>query len=284
MTIEIRDADLIFPQDTKGLRSGSIILGKNPTCQPTRNLVRFIVKQVPCRSGLYLKHEANVKTLLLDIKMVVFPMRLTVLFVASKQLLLSANPDQLRTERSASNLHPCGECWQINSKFSSLMEMTKVHLSSQRSTHAHKSSALKIEETELENQCSNLPPMEVAKHLPLLHLFCVFLVFLLKCCSGFSLKPARPMCDGRLFASSPCRRLASRGAFFCGFPFRWVLHLVLSLTRTVLLHEAACCSRENSLCERVGPCDTLSFFFFSALWLQRSQSILVQETQISERY
>ena len=77
------------------------------------------------------------------------------------------------------------------------MEMTKVHLSSQRSTHAHKSSALKIEGTDLENQCSNLPPLEVDSCLPLLHLTCVFLVFPVKCCDGSSLKPARPMCDGR---------------------------------------------------------------------------------------
>ena len=57
------------------------------------------------------------------------------------------------------------------------------------------------------------------------------------------------------------------------------LHLVLVFTRCVLLHDAASCSREDSLCERVGPCDTLSCFFFSALWLQRSQSLLVQEIQ-----
>ena len=43
------------------------------------------------------------------------------------------------------------------------------------------------------------------------------------------------------------------------------------------MHDATSCSREDSLNERVGPCDTLSCFFFSALWLQRSQSILVQE-------
>ena len=45
------------------------------------------------------------------------------------------------------------------------------------------------------------------------------------------------------------------------------------------MHDAASCSKEDSLCERVGPCDTLSCFFFSALWLQRSQFILVQEIQ-----
>ena len=45
------------------------------------------------------------------------------------------------------------------------------------------------------------------------------------------------------------------------------------------MHDATSCSREDSLFERVGPCDTLSCLFLSALWLQRSQSILVQETQ-----
>ena len=50
------------------LRSGSILFGKGPTCQPSTNLSEFIAKQVLCRSGLYLKHEANVKTLLPDIQ------------------------------------------------------------------------------------------------------------------------------------------------------------------------------------------------------------------------
>ena len=48
------------------------------------------------------------------------------------------------------------------------MEMTKVHLSSLRSTLAHKYSALKIDDTGLQNLCSNLLPLEVDKHLPLL--------------------------------------------------------------------------------------------------------------------
>ena len=60
------------------------------------------------------------------------------------------------------------------------------------------------------------------------------------------------MCDGRPFASSPFRRMAGRVAFFRGFLFRWVSHLVLSLTRSVIMHDAASCSREDYLCER-GP-------------------------------
>ena len=127
MTTGIQDADLILPQallmntrevpsyydslannTTKGSQSASILFGKNPTCQPTRDLSQFIVKQVPRRSGLYLRHEPNVKTLLSDFKMMASPMRLTVPFAASKQLLLSANPNQLKTERLENNLHLCG--------------------------------------------------------------------------------------------------------------------------------------------------------------------------------
>ena len=87
------------------------------------------------------------------------------------------------------------------------------------------------------------------------------------------------MCDGCLLASSPSCRLSSRGALFCGFRFRWVLYVVLSLTCSVIVHDATSCYREDSLFECGHPCDALSCLFFSALWFQRSQSILVQEVQ-----
>ena len=60
----------------------------------------------------------------------------------------------------------------------------------QRSMLAHKSSAPKIEETELEIQFSNLVRLKRANFLPLLHLICVFLIFLLKFCNAFSLSQA----------------------------------------------------------------------------------------------
>ena len=46
-------------------------------------------------------------------------------------------------------------------------------------------------------------------------------------------------------AFSPPRLLAflppgvSRRPFFRGFPLRWVLHFVLSLTRSIIVHDAA---------------------------------------------
>ena len=99
------------------------------------------------------------------------------------------------------------------------------------------------------------------------------------CYNTFSLKPTGLMCDGRALASQLFRRLTGRGAFFCGFPFRWVLHFVLYLIRGVALHESPSCSREDSLDECGRPCDPLSCLLFSALWLRCNQSILVQETQ-----
>ena len=185
MTTGKQDADLILPQallmnmrevpsyydsfannTTKGLQSGSTLSVKKPTSLPTIGLLQFIVKQVPRRSSLYLNHEPNVKILLSDVKLMVSPMRLTVPFATPKQLLLSAKLRQLKTDKLDNNLHLCGESWLTSLKFSSLIEVTKVHLSSQRSTFAHMSLASKIEEMELENQCSNLFSWKQASFCP----------------------------------------------------------------------------------------------------------------------
>ena len=53
------------------------------------------------------------------------------------------------------------------------MQMTKVYSSSPRSIPAHKSSALKIAQTELENKFSNLLRLVADKRLHLLHLICL---------------------------------------------------------------------------------------------------------------
>ena len=43
------------------------------------------------------------------------------------------------------------------------------------------------------------------------------------------------MCDGRAFASSPCRRLAGRAPSFCGFPVWWIMQLAIYLARSLTL-------------------------------------------------
>ena len=42
------------------------------------------------------------------------------------------------------------------------------------------------------------------------------------------------------------RRLAGRGALFSGFPFEWVLHVALSLTRNITVHVATPLLQERS--------------------------------------
>ena len=66
---------------------------------------------------------------------------------------------------------------------------------------------------------------------------------------------------------------------FPRFPVPMGSTLALSLTRSLTVHDAASCPMEDPLYECGRPYDTMSSLFFTALWLQRSQSILVQEVQ-----
>ena len=112
-TTETHDEGFIFPQAqkmnnhdvppfsiSKELHSGSIPLGMNLVCWHVTNLSEFISKQVPCQSDLFLKHEGNVKTLLLAFRMMAFLVQSTVLSVAPVLLSQCVNPDQLKSERS----------------------------------------------------------------------------------------------------------------------------------------------------------------------------------------
>ena len=271
-------SDFLANNTSKELHSGSIPFGKNLVCWHVTNLKGFIAKQVQCQSGLFLKHEATVNTLLFDKKMMVFLMQSTVPVAAPILPSQCVNPDQLKTERLENNLCRCGKYWLTSLKFSFLMQMTKVYSSSLRSILAHKSSASKIAETELENRFSILLRLVADKRLHLLHLICLFLVFRLRCYNGFSLKPTGLMCDGRSLASPFFRRLAGRGAFFCGFLFRWVFRFVSHWVHGFTFHELSSCFRESSFSDCGRPCDPLSCLLFTALWLRCSQTLVVQET------
>ena len=153
--------------------------------------------------------------------------KLIVHFAKAEPTSQSANPNHLKTERLENKLRLCGECWPNSSKISSLMEMTKVPVLSLRSTPADKSSVSRFDDTALET-CVQSCPFWTLTCLHQLQQTCVFLVFLVKCCSGSSLKPTQPVCDGRPVTSPIFCRLAGRGAFLRGYPFRWVLHFALS--------------------------------------------------------
>ena len=156
------------------------------------------------------------------------------------------------------------------------MEMIEVRLSSQRSTPVHKFLATRIEETALENLCSNMPFLEVDSCLLLFYLICLFLVFLVKCCSRSSLKPARPMCHGRPFAWRVEAPFSAVSRFDGFYTLRYLL------TRSITVLVATPYSKKDPLNECSRPCDNLSCLLFTALWLQQSQSILVQEIQLAK--
>ena len=137
MTTETHDEGLILPQaqkmnnhevpsyfdslannTSKELPSGSIPFGKSPMCWHATKLPEFIAKQVPCQSGLFLKHEANVKILLFEIKMMVSRMQLAVPSVAPIQQSQCVKPDHLKIERLENNLCRDGKSWLTSLKFS----------------------------------------------------------------------------------------------------------------------------------------------------------------------
>ena len=120
-------------------------------------------------------------------------------------------------------------------------------------------------------------------------LICANPVFLMLCNCKLFVKPAlllriaRPMCDGRPFASSPFRHLASRGLLFlCSFPLRWPFQ------NAIFLGTSLSPCNQVSYCEGIVetqcscPYDTLSCYFHTVLWLGKCQSILTQTQHSSE--
>ena len=93
------------------------------------------------------------------------------------------------------------------------------------------------------------------------------------------LRIARPMCNGRPFALSPFRRLASRGHPFRGSPCWWAMQFVIYLARCLTLHDSVPRYREGSQYHYSCPHDTLSCLFCTALWLGQCQTILTQTQQ-----
>ena len=83
---------------------------RNQTFQPTINPSEVIAKQVAYPPDSYSRRELNVRTLWLKMKIMVSPMKLTVLSATPKQLSQFANPSHLKTGRSESNFAPL---WRV---------------------------------------------------------------------------------------------------------------------------------------------------------------------------
>ena len=93
------------------------------------------------------------------------------------------------------------------------------------------------------------------------------------------LRTVRPTCDGRPFASSPFRRLASRGLPFRGFPAWWAMQFAICLDRCLTLHDSVPRYREGSQYQCGRLRDTLSCLLYTALRLGQCQSIVTQTQQ-----
>ena len=120
-------------------------------------------------------------------------------------------------------------------------------------------------------------------------LVCLHLIFLTTFCNkwlvkhALRLRIARPMCDGRPFASSLFRRLAIRGLFFLGgalilWPLQVAIYLCIRLFPND--HVPHRWKTNQIRCKR--PYDTLTCHLHTATWLGRSQSILTQLEHISK--
>ena len=155
-------------------------------------------------------------------------------------------------------------------KNSSLKVVLKVLSLCPLSMFEHRSPTFTISETVLENMCSNLHHQDTTKCSLSLLFVCVSLIFLMMSCDKSYVKQAhwlriaRPMCDGRPFASSPFRRLGSRGPFFfCGVTRWWFIRIAVYLCRCMPLHDPVP-YRESVHASCGRPFDMTSCFFHSA--------------------
>ena len=297
MTVQIRGVDLIRSQapkmnkhevpsyygscannTTKGLRSGSIIFGKNPTCQHTTKLSEFIARQVPCRPDLYLKQEPNVRTLWPDIKTMASLMKLTVPSAASKQLSRCVNPNRLKTVRLENNLRLCGENWQINSSLFPDGDDEGAFIVPALDARSH---VLSIKDR---NNGVGKPVFKLASlgSGQLFTLVSLDLSVLGVSAEVLQLVVSEANVQCVMAAVSPPRLFAAwrvEAPFSAAYLFDGFFTLCALLTRSAIVHDATHCSKEDTLYECERPCDALSCLFCFSIWLGGNQSILVEETQ-----
>ena len=175
-------------------------------------------------------------------------MKLIVHSATPKHLSRSANSRHLKTGKSENNLCLCGKLWPNSSKFSSLKVMAQVPSLSLRSTPVHKFSASRIEETALENQCSNLPSGSGQLFALVAPDLCVSGVP----CEVLQLSSQHGQCV--MAAPSPPRFLAAwqvEAPFPAVFVSDGFYVFAISLTRCLTVQDVVPCSREDPLHEFV---------------------------------
>ena len=126
-------------------------------------------------------------------------------------------------------------------------------------------------ETELENQFSGLLQLETTTCIAIL-LMCLCLVCPSTSCTKSLVKQAlrpriaRPMGDGRAFASSPFCRMASRGLFFlCGALLLWPLQVAIYFCKRQIPNDHVPHYLETNQIQCNCPYDTATYSFHTAI-------------------
>ena len=159
----------------------------------------------------------------------------------------------------------------------SLRKAPNVHSFFQPLSSTHKFSTCMTTGTELDTSFQVCPSWRRARVLQSVPDMPVdFLQQIVSEASAKAMDPL-PMCDGRPFASSLFRRVASRGAFcLCGAPVLSSLQVAIHLCKRQIpnVHERHC--RETNQIQCNSPYNTASCYVLSAVWLGRRQTFLTQ--------
>ena len=266
---------------------GSQSAGQRPTHLSAR-LPECIAKQVLCRPDSYSKQEPSVRSLWPDTRMMVFPYAVDSPFCNGRTNITVHQSNSLEDREIGRRVAPLWRALSTGLQEIFLERDAKYFSLFLHWTHVHKSPACWIVGTGWRNQFSRLHHPDTNSRLILLLLTCTFLVLLMMFCDKSFVKPAswlrtvRPMRDGRFFATSPFRRLASRGSFFA-----ISLPNGLCKSRSLWLdawlpHDSAPRCGEDSQHECSRPHDTFSCFFYTALWLGQCKSTATQMQQLED--
>ena len=298
-TTETQDADLILFQaqvtnmhevpsyfnfyvnnTTLELLIGSITSGQRPTYLSTTNLSGFIAKRVVYPPDSYSRRELNVKTSWPGTRMMVSVMQWRAHFAFRVPISLSAvqiarRPGNRKT--SCAPVESFGRKAQRDDTGTFIVPALNVR-SQVFSTKDRRNGVGK----------TNLLHLDTNRCLVLLLLTCAFLAFLMTYCDkslckqDIWLRMARSMCDDRPFASSPLRRLASRGPPLRGVPVWWTMRIAIYLIRSFILQVSVHCHRGCSQHQCSRPHDTLTCLFFTSPYLSQGRSILTQTQQTKD--
>ena len=149
--------------------------------------------------------------------------------------MLHVNADQLKTERWENTLHLCGESWLTYLKIILLDGDDEGVFILPALDARSQILSIKDRRNGIGKSVFKLAPLDSGQTFSLVAPDLSIPGFSLEVFATGSFSSKQASCVMAAPPASPLfRRLAGRGVFFCGFLFRWVLHLVVYLIRGVL--------------------------------------------------